>query len=753
MVKMNFDTDNPIASSLAFRMRLTQYDYDYYSRATSTTTINLNNSETGSHAFAGGTWGFHLLSKPITRYYNGYELNLKVKLESGMVEQCNVAFEIEFNEWDKENYVLLPSAAYNGNRFESRRIAYSPKLLDPRDIGIDKAPIITDVPRLNIHDGPSCIDDRSGSMSTPSAGVYDSKKKQGLWLLTPQRSHLGDFGYRITENRQRSQAVLSISAPVVRQLYKYRITDNQFPSDDKAPDWKEGDWVEIPLQLYVFECNNIQSLYDYWNEIRYNLIPKPELIYSWPFSSTFTIQEEKFNRQNWVEQHGYYSVGMREMFLQDWQIGWTGGMITTYPLLFNGNEQTRQRVIRNFDFLFPSGISPSGFFYDCGETKEDGFHWYGGDIRKPHTQNWHLIRKSGDGLYYIIKQFRLMEKMGIEIKPAWKQGLKQVADAFVKLWETYGQLGNFVDSITGAIIVGGSTSAGIAPAALCYASDYFGDQRYLKVAQETGEYFYNEYVTRGLTMGGVGDAMQNPDSESAYGVLESFCVMYEQTQDPVWLQRAEEMAGQFFSWVISYDYEFPPETTLGKLHIKTHGAVYANTQNKHGAPGICTFSGVALLRLYRATGKMVYLEVLRDIARFIPQMLSHPNRPIEGMQPGWMTERVSTTDWFEGLGELMYGSTFAETCLMLTTVEIPAIYINPASDTIFTFDSLLTRWTKKTDKDCKLWIKNPSEEIVYARILIETPEQQRLPLGENYLYDIKPIRIKAGEEIILSYEL
>jgi len=68
-----------------------------------------------------------------------------------------------------------------------------------------------------------------------------------------------------------------------------------------------------------------------------------------PFSSAFSIQEEKYNRENFVPEFGYYSVGSRNNYYEDWQIGWTGGMISTFPLLLNGSEVTRQNVIRNFD--------------------------------------------------------------------------------------------------------------------------------------------------------------------------------------------------------------------------------------------------------------------------------------------------------------------------------------------------------------------------------------------------------------------
>ncbi len=85
---------------------------------------------------------------------------------------------------------------------------------------------------------------------------------------------------------------------------------------------------------------------------------------------------------------------------------------------------------------------------------------------------------------------------------------------------------------------------------------------------------------------------------------------------------------------------------------ETTGVVWANTQNKHGAPGICTHSGMALLRLYRATRNVKYLKRLQDITKAIPQYLSTKENPIFGLNLGWISERVSTTDWLEGIGEL-----------------------------------------------------------------------------------------------------
>jgi hypothetical protein len=45
----------------------------------------------------------------------------------------------------------------------------------------------------------------------------------------------GDTGIGIEETRDRRTAVISFTAPVVRENYQYYIADNQTATKDKAP--------------------------------------------------------------------------------------------------------------------------------------------------------------------------------------------------------------------------------------------------------------------------------------------------------------------------------------------------------------------------------------------------------------------------------------------------------------------------------------------------------------------------------------
>jgi hypothetical protein len=617
----------------------------------------------------------------------------------------------------------LPGAAYAGNRFESRPIPYSPKLEDPADIGKDVGIIVSDIPRLNLREGRSRIQDRAGALTVPLISIFDPLEEQSHFLIFPTRGSHGDNGIYVEESDDRREIKIQVLTPVVREETRYGITDHSLPSLDQPAEYPERYREDMELSLITRPAASLAEFFEEFYRLRKRwdkeALPPPRT----PHSLCFPLQEKKFNTSNWVEEQGYYSVGMRENFLQDWQIGWTGGMISTYPLLSLGSPETRKRVWRNIDWVMRDGISPSGFFWDSGEK---GTLWYGGDIRREHTRNWHLIRKSGDALFYLVKQFRLLEQQGEVLPENWKERLKSVADCFVRLWKDEGQLGQFVDSLSGEVIVGGSTSGGIVPAALVLAADYYEEPDYLGTAADIAHYFYQHYVSWGISCGGPGDALQCPDSESAYALLESFVTLHESGYEGPWLARARDMAHQFSSWVMSWNYAFPGDSLLGELDICTKGSVGANTQNKHGAPGICAHSGSALLRLSKYTGDPSYAMLLQEICRAIPQFLSREDRPVPGLEAGWMSERVSTTDWFEGIGEIMTGSTWAETSLMLSYTELPGYYLDTRNHILFAFDQLKARLLESGD----LEFLNHTREEVSIRVLTDTalPDEALWPV-------------------------
>ena len=736
-------------SDLTISVRLNQYDYERYNLLTNQVKHPLSN-KTQNIDFQESKW---LVTTAVSRSQNhsgAVDFAVTFRCTSGELPQGSVAIDVEAQKWSVKNYVLLPSVAYNGNRYEWRRLRYSPKLYEVQDIGVDKPIIVSDIPKLNTY-GVSRLQDRSGSLATPAMGFRSDSLKKGVWILTEQGNNLGDYGFSVEETRNRDKATFSITAPVVREQFNYIICDNHNPSWDIPKHFKKGDETTIYFRIYTFETPSVQSLFDKFSEVRKDFSQSKNPHNTLPFSACMGLLEEKFNTKNFENQYGYYSVGFRENFLQDWQIGWTGGMISTYPLLFAGNEQTQKNVCRNFDWLFPNGISPSGFYYDSGAK---GTLWYGGDIRKPQTKNWHLIRKSGDAVFYILKQFDLMQKRGIEVKPIWREGNQKVCDAFVKLWQKQHQLGQFVDSQTGEIAVGGSSSGAIVPAALALAAQFYQKSNYLDVAKALADSLNENFVKKGISCGGPGDALQNFDSESAYALVESFVTLYEVTQDKKWLAIAQNATRQLATWVVSYDFKFPKNTLFERYNIHTTGAVYANTQNKHAAPALCTFSGLGLFKLFRYANDTFALQLLYDIAHNMPQYLPHPKKPMGDIAFGHLSERVNMNDW-EGLdqiGEVARLSTWAETSLMLTATEIPSLYVQPDKGFFVMFDNIEVKKVENTEGGLSIEIYNSTPVDAVLSILEEKSALSSKIWQHNSLVDTQKTTLKSGETKVLTFK-
>ena len=392
------------------------------------------------------------------------------------------------------------------------------------------------------------------------------------------------------------------------------------------------------------------------------------------FTEQFQIQKNKYNSMNWTGK--YYAVDTDG----SWQPGWVGGAISSYPLMKLGGKTEKERAIKTLEYLFDNQ-SPSGLFYGRSNHINDGF-------KTPGTTNWVLVRKSADCLYFIFKHFNLMNN----IPQHFITGTKKLAERFVALWEQYGQFGQFVDCNSGEIVAGGSTSGAITPAGLVSAYKYFGDERYLKVAKESAQAMYEKDALNGYTTGGPGEILQCPDSESAFGLLESVVVLYEATKDKKWLDYAEFMAHFCSSWVVSYNYSFPLGSEFNRLDMKTVGCVFANVQNKHAAPGICTLSGDSLYKLYQWTKNELYKELYDDITLTIAQYMSTEKRPIyswdvpkdasllnddtirvkgEKLPQGFICERVNMSDWESSrcVGGVFNGSCWCEVSNLLVLAD------------------------------------------------------------------------------------
>jgi hypothetical protein len=717
----------------------------------------------------GAIWTCALRAQPVKAAADAVDLLVTFRLTKGTCTGANVGVALELGGWARSDYLLLPGAVYDGNRFESRHIAYPPLLTEPADIGPNVPPIISDIPRLDIHGGSSRIDLLAGDVTTPAIGVWSARQGAALWLLTDQTTPFGDVGITVAESDvpsaadagdgaggdDQGRATLLITAPGVRENHRYALGNTRAPSHDQAAAFTAGSELVLRLRLYQFRCPERQGLFDRFVTARKDLSGPTRLRHTLPFSSAAQLHEEKYNRDNWMEKPGLYATTSGERAGLMWQTGWGGGLIATHPLLFGGDPRTRERVTRTFDFVFAGGgQARSGFFH----AASDGKIWVdegavaaaraGAPQLYKHARGWHLVRRSGDALYFMLKQLALLERQDQEFKAkeSWTAGLQACADAFVTLWDRYRQLGQFVNVETGQLVVGGSTAGAIVPAALALAARTFKNDDYQRVAVAAAEAYHQRVVHAGVTNGGAPDALQCPDSESAAALLESFIALFEMTGERVWLDRAAAVAHQLATWQISYDFRFPAASTFARADIQTTGAVVGNAQNKHAAPGFLLYSGDALLKLYRATGKPLYLELLRDTAHNVTQYLNRQDHRLHAAsEPGTTCARVNTSDAADTVGETApQASSPAEICGMLTAAEVPGLYVQPDTGFVFAFDHVDARIKEKTRSRLVVTLDNPTPFEAAVRVLAENSAEREKPLGLNALWGGRVETVPAG---------
>ncbi len=708
---------------------------------------------TARRTLGDATWSCALRATPVKANAKSarppaVDLVATFRLEHGAATAATVGLALAFSSWSRNDYVLLPGACYAGNRFESRHIAYPPVLAEAADIGPHVPPIVSDIPRLNVHAGPSRLQVLAADLATPAVGVHAPASGTGVLVLVDPATRVGLSCLTLEESDDRTRARLVLSAPGVREDVAYASGNMRLPSTDHGAAFRAGATLALRLRVFVFDCAEPQGLFDALAVVRKDLTGPTARPVELPFSAAFKVHEARLDKR-WVERAGYHSTEDPERAPR-WQSGWCGGLAATLPLVGFGAARARERAMRTLAFLFTTAQAPSGFFrsvHEGGRWLDDGPRDAPTEAarRAPtskHAGRWHLVRRSADALTFAVKQLMVAARQDPTFKPdaRWLAGAGHAADAFVRLWDREKQLGQYVDVESGELIVGGSTSAGLAPAGLALAAALLRRDDYLATAGAVAEHFYDHYVRAGLTCGGPGDALQCPDGESAAALLESFMTLFEQTGERAWLDRATATARQVSSWVISYD----AATGVARDgDPRATGAVFSNAQDGRGAPGYTLSSGDALFRLYRATGDLAHLELLRDtvrnLAQYLPRTAGAP--PLEPTPHG---ARSETRDWLDARDDVVPAGSLFDAACMLSYTEVPGVYARTDTGLVFAFDHVEARVRERAPGRLVVTVKNPTSVDATVRVLGESDAEAARPLAPGALLAARVVDVAAG---------
>ncbi len=695
----------------------------------------------GVLAAEGASWSISHTYTPVADRSGCVDVEVRIACH-GVSGATVVEVRADVAGWSKENYVFAPAMIYAGNRFDSLDIPYSPFWPDASHYTVDKPVTFTNQPRLPKDGGPGAIELDSASLATPCLGFH-SVSGHGALIFTPLHNELGVIGLGITEHAAVGRAQFIFATPRSRSRIP---TGMGFRAGDPARDWSPGETVTLRLRLWVFPAPRLQTLFDRFSEAR-----KDEGTRAWscdlPFSEAARLVRNKLNALNWDERLGYYRHGIDKTKARpfDWfQLGWVSGGVTTLPMLAQGDPVSQARARRNLDFMFTQLPLPNGLW--CAH--HDGVKVNIDDPRPPRPGYLVSVRRLSDGLYYGLKQIRLLAERGEAVPPAWETAARGLADALLRIFNHHGQLGQYLDARTATIGIGGSTAAGGVPAGLILAARHFDAPAYLTAAIAIGRHLVETSVETCLTTGGPCDALAAPDSESCAALLISLVDLHQATGNAFWSGAASDLIRQYSSWVTSYDFPWPTGSALALRGVPATGTVWANVQNKHTSAGICAYSGEQLFRHWRTTGDELALDLIRDTAHNITHHVSLADKPLGTLAPGMMCERINMSDW-EGsnaVGNNVFGSTiWVETSMLLTAAEIPGVYLRSDTGRVVVFDHVEVVWDGR-----ELALTNPTRYPATVHCLCETSAQATRPLGVNLLQHCHHVDIAPGLTVRLQ---
>jgi hypothetical protein len=673
------------------------------------------------------------------------------------VPASSISLALDLDAWSRDDYVMLPGACYAGNRFESRFVGYPPLLTEPADIGPHVPPIVTDIPRLNLHSGASRLEIAAADLATPAVAVFLPAEKLGLIMLVDPATSAGRTGLSVVERDDRTGASIAVRTPFVHEA---RRAEGAPRRHDRPTGPKPGESVTLRARLFVFDCAEVADLTERLFAVRKALTGPTARAHTLPFSAAFAAHEARVNAR-FVTKQGFLALGARDSAYTTWQSGWGGGFGQTLPLLAAGDKRSRARARQTIDFVVEGGQAASGFFHGVS----DGHSWYDDGFTAalppapdsawprratPYSHpRWHLVRRSADALAGLVKQLALLDRQAAAaphdeppppVDPTWVKSARLGADALARLWERHRQFGQFIDVDSGELIVGGSSSAAMAPAALAHAAAYFKEPRYLKIAEESALHYFERFIQIGLTCGGPGDALQCPDSESAAALLESFVTLYEATRDRVWVARARAAAHLLATWVISYDAPPAGRGCPPPGPLRATGAVFTDAQSRVGAPGYVLSSGAALFRLYRATGDVALLELLRDTVHNLAQYLRRDEGPdaargtrrqardSDSLDTRDDCSRAETSDWLQATNVVVPADGLFDAIALSAYTEVPGVYAQIDAGFVFAFDHVDARVKERLAGRLVVALRNPTATAATVRLYAESAADAALPL-------------------------
>lgn len=329
---------------------------------------------------------------------------------------------------------------------------------------------------------------------------------------------------------------------------------------------------------------------------------------------------DSYENINWSkEERAFTNMACRlpgQPELKPWRpllgIGWTGTGVLIYPLLMSQlllheeNDFT-DTLTGLFDEMAQRINKKSGLFYDLVRSVKgsDVNGWWAGYLVK----DCHCAYTNGNGIYYLLKTYLLLEKYKHVKKEQWLSSGLTALDSIISLQKEDGNFG-YTYHLEKPEMLDDKGFAGcwFVPA-LALAYRITGHNKYLESAVK-GLKYYHQFVTQLNCYGTPMDTYKSIDQEGNLAFIRGARLLHEITEDQSFLTCLTDGADYEYLWRYSFKAypEFPP---LKDSFWNSCGGSVTSVSNPHIHPMGVTITS-DLLYLYRVTKDEYHRERALD---------------------------------------------------------------------------------------------------------------------------------------------
>jgi hypothetical protein len=254
------------------------------------------------------------------------------------------------------------------------------------------------------------------------------------------------------------------------------------------------------------------------------------------------------------------------------------------------------------------------------------------------------LRGPSEGMRTLLDAYRREKSKGVE-HPEWLTWCRQYADWLLKQQREDGSFPRSWHAGKGTVREVSGTSTYNPIPMFVKLSSVTGEKKYLEAAIRASEYVWDNFGNKGIFIGGATDNPNIVDKEAGMLSLNAFLSLYESTNDPLWLERAQAAGNYTETWIWIWNVPMPIGANDSTLHWKrgvpTIGLQGITARVSGGVDEYLAWAAPDYAKLYKYTNDEHYLDVARVLLHDTKAMTPLPGRTFDLLGPGWQQEHWS----------------------------------------------------------------------------------------------------------------